>query len=879
MRTISAFLFPSPAFAQNRRWYAPAVALCLFVVTAGAARAQNVEAGKRAFFKGNYDQAITSLTSPRPSVLSLLWLSRTYQAKGELKMAAKVLTSVSNWAEFAPLLNRMGEVELALGNYDKARTFFTRALAKSRNLLDATLNLAELDALFGRKENVRRSAQQVIELFRETPYPDARLTYLTARACVLVNRIDDANDLFFDAVKLKPEDWRFYIAWGNLFLDKYNAEEAISIFEDALRQNKNAVAAHLGLARAYARKDMGRALAIIEKLLDDYEKNPEVLIAAARLFSMTESLDSARETIERAIKIVPGNLHALTVAAEIALLQKDDGRFRRIEGKIMKINPAFSTVYTRAGETLARRYLFREAIGYFEKAVRLNPDDAAALSGLGTARSRLAMLEPARQALEKAFALDPYNLYTGNLLKLFDSYVDYDTIQTEHFLIRLHESDRDVIGPYAAELAEKAWQAIVPRYGLQMQQKVTLEIFPKHDDFAVRCFGLPGAEYFLGICFGPLITMNSPRARPFGTFNWMETLWHEFAHVVHLTLTNNRVPRWLAEGISVYEATRANPAWAMNHQVMMIEALQKDELIPLLELDRNFTGDPRRVTFSYYQSSLITEYVVEQYGMQALIALLQQFRQDRDTQEALKRVLNLDAEKFDNRFSRYLRSRFLPESVVLNFDSKDIPEQPEEQSAYFRRRIAAEPADFYATLRLGIMLIDEDQLDEGIRLLERAAQLYPDYREQDNPWRALARAYARKGDDRRSALMLREVLKRDAKSDAAALKLEELARKLGEPEWQEQALLVSMQINPYRAELHRRLGDLYLQKNEPAAALREYRIELALNPTDKAGVHCRIADAALRLGRKEQARRHALKALEIAPMFTRAQDILLRTAR
>ena len=39
-----------------------------------------------------------------------------------------------------------------------------------------------------------------------------------------------------------------------------------------------------------------------------------------------------------------------------------------------------------------------------------------------------------------------------------------------------------------------------------------------------------------------------------------DVLWHEFAHVITLTATKNRMPRWLSEGISVYEERQAQPA-------------------------------------------------------------------------------------------------------------------------------------------------------------------------------------------------------------------------------------------------------------------------------------------------------------------------------
>ena len=61
----------------------------------------------------------------------------------------------------------------------------------------------------------------------------------------------------------------------------------------------------------------------------------------------------------------------------------------------------------------------------------------------------------------------------------------------------------------------------------------------------------------LGACFGRVVTMDSPQARPPGEFQWEATLWHELAHVITLQMSNQRVPRWLTEGISVYEEKQA----------------------------------------------------------------------------------------------------------------------------------------------------------------------------------------------------------------------------------------------------------------------------------------------------------------------------------
>ena len=88
---------------------------------------------------------------------------------------------------------------------------------------------------------------------------------------------------------------------------------------------------------------------------------------------------------------------------------------------------------------------------------------------------------------------------------------------------------------------------------------MVVEIFPQKKEFAVRTFGLPGAEGFLGVCFGRVITANSPASQGEHPSNWESVLWHEYCHVVTLNKTRNKMPRWLSEGISVYEEGLAGP--------------------------------------------------------------------------------------------------------------------------------------------------------------------------------------------------------------------------------------------------------------------------------------------------------------------------------
>ena len=108
-----------------------------------------------------------------------------------------------------------------------------------------------------------------------------------------------------------------------------------------------------------------------------------------------------------------------------------------------------------------------------------------------------------------------------------------------------------------------------------------MEIFAKQKDFGVRTFGMPGNPGFLGVCFGCVITANSPASQMPSPANWESVLWHEFCHTVTLTLTKNKMPRWLSEGISVYEERQANPAWGQRMNPSYRSMILDKDLTPI----------------------------------------------------------------------------------------------------------------------------------------------------------------------------------------------------------------------------------------------------------------------------------------------------------
>jgi len=133
----------------------------------------------------------------------------------------------------------------------------------------------------------------------------------------------------------------------------------------------------------------------------------------------------------------------------------------------------------------------------------------------------------------------------------------------------------------------------------------------------VRTLGLPGLGA-LGVCFGQVVAIDSPRARKIGSFNWGATLWHELAHVITLQMTNHNIPRWYSEGLSVYEERRARPGWGDDLSPAVVRAYQEGKLLKVSELNAGMMRPrvPEQIMLSYYQASLFCELIEKKFGFE-----------------------------------------------------------------------------------------------------------------------------------------------------------------------------------------------------------------------------------------------------------------------
>jgi len=765
----------------------------------------------------------------------------------------------------------LARVALRHGRHGEAHARLEPAAAAHPSS-EAALELGLLQMTLGQKPEARRTLSQILADAGRFRTADELLR--VARAARALGQFRSANSLFREAATLAPGDPAVNTAWGDLFLEKYNRDDAQRSYRDALAADERWAPAHAGLARALAEHDPPAAAAAARAALEIDAELIDPILLAAELALDADKPDEARARVDRVFAIDPRNLEAIALGGAMAYVEGRSAEFEAEVARALAVNPTYGEIYRKAGDLAARNYRFDEAVDLARRAIALEPDHVRAYADLGMHLLRTGDEAEARRVLDRAFRADPYDVVTYNLLGLLDTLESFETFQVGDAIVRLHPNEAAVLKEYALPIVETALADFSTRYGFAPKGPILVEIFPRHDDFAVRTLGLPGMLGALGACFGRVVTLDSPRARPPGTFDWHATLWHELAHVITLQMSNQRVPRWLTEGVSVHEEGRVRAAWARDVEVPFAQQYQRGEVPKIRDLNAGFTR-PDTIALAYFQASLLVGHIIDTRGEAGLHALLRAYGEGLDTEAAVRTALGVSVDELQAGFDGRLATRFAglaralapPDGVALG----DLQDPAKARDLAIRHRDS-----YLVQLAAGRALAAAGERDAAFAALERAAALVPMGTGMGSPHGVMAALARKEGDVARAMRELQALLSHDHTNIEAARELAGLAEAAGDKDRQWFAYERIVALDPYDPGGHTAFGRLAVERQDVDLATREFRAALAAGPVDVASAHCDLGETYLLAGRRADAKREALAALEIAPTFVRAQDLLLK---
>jgi Flp pilus assembly protein TadD len=500
-----------------------------------------------------------------------------------------------------------------------------------------------------------------------------------------------------------------------------------------------------------------------------------------------------------------------------------------------QVNATYGNGYAIVGSHLVLNRRYDEGVTYYRKAIAMDPHLWSARSQLGINLMRLGRSDEAHQQLEQAYTNGYRDEATVNSLRLLDTLKTFTILKTDTTILALDPKEASLLQPYVESVLKRAMAANARKYGAALPAPVQVEVYPNHEDFAVRSIGMPGLGA-LGVTFGTVIAMDSPSGRKPGSFNWASTLWHETNHVYVLTATHHRVPRWFAEGLAVHEEGQGDPRWANRLTPEIIVAMRDKKLLPIAQLDRGFVRQeyPAQILVSYYQAGRICDYIQSRWGADKLVELIHRFAQLESTPDAIEHTLSLSPAAFDQQFQTWLYTEAGP--IVTHFD------------------------EWRTRLKHTVDLVKQKQFDEAATEADAVRKLYPEYVGDANAYEMLSEIRTAKGDAAGALAVLADYQTHGGEDPATLKTLATLQEKAGQ----------------LQEDLHRRLGELWLaQKNFPGA-IREYAALVAMRPLDKAGALYHLATAYFAARQFDQAEHQVLGALEVAPGYRPAQQLLLQ---
>lgn len=685
-----------------------------------------------------------------------------------------------------------------------------------------------------------------------------------AEAYWMLGDLKAANERFREAVQASSEDADLRVRWGYLYIESHQREEAAQLFREALELEEGHVAAQLGLAGVLASRFGGEAVKLVEDALRRKPEQAEGHLLLGRMALEEGALAKAREALETALgKAQELGLTPLGAYALLASLEMLEGRpDNEWVSRALAYNPRYGAVYAEQARfyVITRRY--REATERLRRALAIAPRLWRAHMELGVNLMREGHDEEGRRHLEIAYGGDPYSAKTVNTLRLLDTFDRFETLQSRALLgsggplavFKLHREEAGLLLPYVEELTERAIAEFSRKYQYELDRPVRIEMYPNHDDFVVRAVAMPGIG-LLGVTFGHVVAMDSPSGHEPGGFHWGTTLWHELAHVFTLKSTGHLVPRWYSEGISMYEEWQGDPRWGDRVTPAYIQAVREGKLLPVAELDRGFIRPRYRgqVAVSYLQAGFVCRFIAERWGEAKLGELLRGFAADTPTEGNLRAVLGAEAAAFDEDFRDFMQEALGPALDGLG---------------RWRRSLAA--------AREAARKKDWEAVIEPARAAKAA---YPQHAGADSAYTLLAAAHEETGARAAAIAELLEYEQRGGRQPATLKKLGGWLEEAGRSAEAMRTYEGAIYNWPQDEEIHARLGELYLGHGQFELALREFRAVLELDPIDRAAAEYSVARAYVKMGDLAEARLHVLLALENAPTFRPALQLLREIAR
>jgi tetratricopeptide (TPR) repeat protein len=830
---------------------------------------------------GNYEEARALYEElakdAKTRAPATIGLSRVMQSKGEYEKALEVLdAALKDNAKDANLHARRAEVLYLRGRWEEAEKAANEALQITKDHFLARWVRGQIARDRGDTKKADEEFRWFVRTYTERSNADndikdpeeLLIVGLAASENARWHNLADQfsfiiNDVCNDVLKADKDVWQANCQAGLLLLEKYNRGEALDELQKALTINPSAAEALVGQGIIALQKfEIKEAESLAEQALKVNPVLPEALRLRADVHLASGNTAGALKELAQARSVNPRDEQTLGRIAACFQLQRKQAEVGTIVKEVEKNNPKPGVFWFELAARLEDRRHFEDAEKYYQKAMELRPQLPEPRNSLGLLYMREGREKEAREVLDKAFEADPFNARVSNSRKVLKHLESYETLKTDHFELRFDPKKDRVLAHYMADFLEQIYADLSEKFQYKPKGPILVEVFNNHDMFSVRVTALPDL-HTIGACTGRMVGMVSPHGKGISKpFNWARVLRHEIVHIFNLEQSQLQVTHWFTEGLAVLNEGFPRPqSW----NELLLERVPTGNLMNLDDIDLGFIRprSPLDWHMAYCQSLLYIQYMKAKYGENCIGEMLNAYRDNLDTAEALKKVCKVDKAEFEKGYRAYLGE------VVQAMKSK-----PVEKALGFKELQAAherDPDNPDITAKLAEQLVKRDKA----KAFKLADEVLNKHKSHQLAIYVKARLVLQSGDVDQAKDLLEAGLNRKDPEPKLLAELGKLYYDGGDFAKAAEIFELGRKAAPYDNQWLLDLARVYAQSGDKE---RQMAVLKDLVPTDADDLEHRkrLAKMLLEAGRHAEAAHYAREALEIDILDDEVQDTLVK---
>ncbi len=737
-------------------------------------------------FAGRYRQALAQLSTVAkgdPAEIATI-RGMCLRVTGDRDAALKVLTDPDIANNVRVLVERARVLE-DLGRTNDAAALLKEAADKNPESILARFNFGMISEATGDMSTARQQYQWIHDKYWDKWTQEGPAAFEDAEEVTLMGRGLDRHftlqmgyqsipgleniilKIFTQAYDIiDTQYWPAHLAAAEYLVARDNEKDAVAELKAVGQQNPADIRTLQLLGEmALGKYDFDRTEACIEFMRDVDPQCPAAAVLEVRDLLQQRRAKDALAVASQLVEKRPQDVEILSLKAACYALQLNDKAVRGILDQIESMDKNNASAYYEVASQLGAMRQYVRAADMYKIAVERAPWLTDARNGLGLLYTQWGEESKAREVLEAASVLDPYNRRTHNYLILLDQTAKMPKLVSSkgNFIISADPAEAPILSQYMADYLETIHADVCRHFEvdklfgkLALPETTTIQVFPRHDEFSVRTTGTPWIGT-VGAAMGKNIAMVSPRnaANTFGTYNWATVLRHEYTHTITLAITDNRIAHWMTEGLAVEE--ERNPIrweWVP----MLLQAVRKHELFTMDQLTWAFVRPkrPQDRTLAYAESAWICEYIEEKWDHDHIQRMLAGFREGKEQDQVFQEVLGQNLDDFAKDFFKWCDARvatwgYDPKTSATVAGLRSAAEilitdrKYKEAVPIWEKIVALRPVDALPHQRLAFLYM-QDECKDTPKAIEHLLRLHQVSLKDNAYAKRIARLYRDEGD-------------------------------------------------------------------------------------------------------------------------------------